>query len=120
LQTNEENGMSIRDMNHDPLTEYPHLLHTLAFHAAVKIVKHQIAARGDKLREFSRKEIHIEAEAYFEANRECLMVETFLKIQREPSLLRLAEGEAKRRARDRVKPMEPRRALQLIQKMRKG
>jgi hypothetical protein len=41
--------MSIRDMNHDPLTEYPHLLHTLAFHAAVKIVKQQIQARGERL-----------------------------------------------------------------------
>ena len=31
--------MSVRDMNHDPLTEYPHLLHTLAYHSAAKLSK---------------------------------------------------------------------------------
>jgi hypothetical protein len=110
--------MTLRDMNHDPREEYPHLLHTLAFHSAVKITKQRIAARGDKLREWSRMEIHKEAEEYFEANRECLMIESFLKIQKAPSLLRLAEQEAKRRARDRIKPMDQRRALELLARKR--
>ena len=74
-------------------------------------MKHQIAARGDKLREWSQKEIHIEADAYFEANRECLMIDTILKIQREPSLLRLAESESRRRNRDRINRWNAERPL---------
>ena len=108
--------MSIRDMDHDPLTEYPHLLHTLAFYEAVKIVKQELAAKGERVREYSRKEIHALADVYFEDNRECLFVETILKIQREPSLLRLAESESKRRARERPKPIDPQHALKLLEK----
>jgi hypothetical protein len=111
--------MSIRDMDHDPLTEYPHLLHTLAFYEAVKIVKHQIAARGDKLMEFSRKKIHALADVYFDDNRSLLMADAIIKVLREPSLLRLAESESKRRARERPKPMDPKRALELLEKARK-
>jgi len=111
--------MSVRDMNHDPLTEYPHLLHTLAYHSAAKIIKEQLRARGERLHKYALKDIHFLADAYFEANRELLMVETLLKIQREPSLLRLAEAEAKRHARERPKPMDPQRALKLLEKVRK-
>jgi len=108
--------MSVRDNNHWPLDEYPHLLHTLAFHSAVKIIKGQLAASGERVREYSRKEIHALADVYFEDNRECLFVETILKIQREPSLLRLAESESKRRARERPKPIDPQHALKLLEK----
>jgi hypothetical protein len=112
--------MAIDDPCHDdPMGNYGHLIRTLAFHEAVKIVKHQIAARGDKLHEWSRKEIHIEADAYFDDNRAFLMCDTLLKVRREPSLLKLAEAEAKRRTRQRPKPMDPAKALKLLEKMRK-
>jgi hypothetical protein len=111
--------MSIRDMDHDPLTEYPHLLHTLAFYEAVKIVKQELAAKGERVREYSRKEIHALADVYFDDNRSLLMADAIIKVLKEPSLLKLAESESKRRARERVKPMEPAKALKLLEKIRK-
>jgi hypothetical protein len=106
-------------MNHDPREEYPHLLHTLAFYEAVKIIKQQLAAKGERVHEYSRKEIHALADVYFDDNRSLLMADAIIKVLREPSLLRLAESESKRRARERVKPMDPRRALKLLEKARK-
>jgi hypothetical protein len=102
----------------DPRLNYPHLLHSLVFHEAVKIVKEQIRKRGDNLRQYALKDIRALADEYLEAeaNRELLMIDTILKIRREPSLQRLAEAEAKRRARERPKPPNPRRALQLLEK----
>ena len=111
--------MSIRDNDHDPLSEYPHLLHFLCHHSASKTIKAQLAARGERVREYSAMAIRSLAEDYVEANRELLMVEAILKVRREPSLLRLAESESRRRARQRPKPMDPRRAQALWDKARK-
>ena len=111
--------MSVRDNNHWPMDEYPHLLHFLCHHSASKTIKAQLAARGERVREYNAKDIRILAEDYVEANRELLMVEAILKVRREPSLLRLAESESRRRARQRPKPMDPAKALKLLEKMRK-
>ena len=111
--------MSLRDMNHDPREEYPHLLHTLAFYEAVKIIKQQLAAKGERVHEYSRKEIHALADVYFEDNRSLLMAGAIIKVMGEPSLLKLAEGESKRRARERPKPMSPAKALERIEQLRK-
>jgi hypothetical protein len=45
--------------NNDPLTHWPHLVRTLAFHSAVKIVKHGIVARGEKLHELGEQGLHL-------------------------------------------------------------
>ena len=71
------------------------------------------------MREYNAKDIRILAEDYVEANRELLMVEAILKVRREPSLLRLAESESRRRARQKPKPIDPQRALRLLEKARK-
>jgi hypothetical protein len=55
--------MSLHPAHNEPLRAYPHIIRTLAFHSAIKLVKEQIAARGLKLREYSLKDIHILAEA---------------------------------------------------------
>ena len=101
------------------MDEYPHLLHFLCHHSASKTIKAQLAARGERVREYSAMAIRSLAEDYVEANRELLMVEAILKVRREPSLLRLAESESRRRARQRPKPMDPAKALKLLEKMRK-
>jgi hypothetical protein len=116
---NKENGMTVRDMDHWPMDEYPHLLHFLCHHSAAKIIKQQLAARGERVREYSAKDIRSLAEDYVEANRELLMAEAIIKVRKEPSLLRLAESESKRRARERIKPMDPRRALELLSKVKR-
>src|SRR5262249_25462408 len=113
---NDGGQMTLDYMNHDPREEYPHLLHSLCYREAVKIVKGQLAARGDRVHKYSALDLRILAEAYLDADAHCelLMVETIMKVLGEPRLLRLAESESKRRARDRVKPMNPERALQKI------
>ena len=108
--------MGIRDNNHWPMDEYPHLLAFLCYRSATKTIKQQLAARGERVREYSAKEIRALADAYVEDNRELLMVDAILMVQREPSWLRLAESESKRRARERPKPPSPQRALQLLDK----
>ena len=112
------NEMSIRDNNHWPYDEYPHLLHSLVFREAAKIVKQQLAARGERVYKYSAMDIRELAEAYLDAdaNRELLMIDMIMKIQREPSLLRLAESESKRRARERPNPPNPARAQKLLDK----
>jgi hypothetical protein len=77
--------MSIRDNDHDPLSEYPHLLHFLCHHSASKTIKAQLAARGERVREYSAMAIRSLAEDYVEANRELLMVEAILKGERSPT-----------------------------------
>jgi hypothetical protein len=62
------------------------------------------------VREYSAKDI----QDYVEANRELLMVEAILKVRREPSLLRVAESESRRRARQRPKPMDPAKAQKIL------
>ena len=95
----EENGMTLHEIHSEPLRAYPHLVHTLAYHAATKVIKRQIAARGEKLREWSAKDLRIEAEAYLEANRAELLAATIEAIRTTPAFLSLAEKEARRRGR---------------------
>ena len=91
--------MAIHEIHSDPLRHYPHIIHTLAFHAAMKVIKRQIAARGDKLVDWSARDLRIEAEAYLDANRAELLVKTIEAIRTTPAFLSLAEKEAKLRGR---------------------
>jgi hypothetical protein len=91
--------MTLHEIHSEPLRAYPHLVHTLAYHAATKVIKRQIAARGEKLREWSAKDLRIEAEAYLAANRAEPLAATIEAIRTTPAFLSLAEKEARRRAR---------------------
>jgi hypothetical protein len=91
--------MTLHEIHSEPLRAYPHLVHTLAFHAAMKIVKRGIAARGEKLVEWSAKDLRAEAEAYVAANRAELIAQTIYTIRVTPAFRSLAEKEARRRGR---------------------
>ena len=97
--------MALHEIHSEPLRANPHLVHTLAFHAAMKVIKWQIAARGEKLVEWSARDLRIGAEAYLEANRAELLTKTIEAIRKTPAFLSLAEKEAKRRGR--MWPLEP-------------
>ena len=96
---------TLHEIHSEPLRAYPHLVHTLAFHGAMKVVKHGIAARGEKLIEWSARDLRIEAEAYLDANRAELLVKTIEAIRTTPAFLSLAEKEARRRGR--MWPLQP-------------
>ena len=89
----------VHEIHKNPLIHYPHLVHTLAYHAAIKIVKRGIAARGEKLVEWPARDLRILAEDYLEANRAELIAKTVEAIRTTPAFLSLAEKEAKRRGR---------------------
>jgi hypothetical protein len=92
--------------NDNPLIHYPHLCRCLAFHSAVKRIKKQIAARGEKLHEHSRKDLHILADQYLEANRHELFAEVIERVQTDPEFRKLAQAELKRRGRYWAKPSD--------------
>jgi hypothetical protein len=91
--------MTLHEIHSEPLRAYPHLVHTLAFHAAMKVVKHGIAARGEKLVEWSARDLRILADDYLAANRAELIAATIATIRITPAFLSLAEKEARRRGR---------------------
>ena len=91
--------MTLHEIHSDPLRHYPHVIHTLAYHAAMKIVKRGIAARGEKLVEWSAKDLRALADAYVDANRAELLAKTIEAIRTTPAFRSLAEKEARRRGR---------------------
>jgi len=103
--TRDKNTEKLHEIHSEPLRAYPHIIHTLSFHAAVKLIKLQLKARGEKLVEYSLKDLTILADAYFEAHREELIAATIVKVRSAPDLRSLAEKEARRRGR--MWPLEP-------------
>jgi hypothetical protein len=99
--------MSMQEIENDLLRCAPHVIHTLSFHAAMKIVKWQIAARGLKLREFSAKDLQILAGEYLTLHKAELIAATIARVRAEPEFLKLALSEAKRRGRYWPKPVKP-------------
>jgi len=65
----------------------------LALHQANAKVKEQIRAKGDKLHEFSCKEITARAEAYFGAHMEELINQALEDVWRMPSFARYRQTE---------------------------
>jgi hypothetical protein len=90
---------TLHEVHREPLRAYPHLVACFVYHAAIKIVKRQIQARGEKLVEYSAKDLRIRAEAYVEANRAELIAKTIEAIRTTPAFRSLAEKEARRRGR---------------------
>jgi|SRR6516164_4132783 len=54
--TRDKNTEKLHEIHSEPLRAYPHIIHTLSFHAAVKLIKLQLKARGEKLVEYSLKD----------------------------------------------------------------
>ena len=91
--------MTLHEIHREPLRAYPHLVHCFAYHAAIKIVKRQLQARGEKLCEWSAKDLRALADAYVDANRAELLAKTIEAIRTTPAFRSLAEKEARRRGR---------------------
>jgi hypothetical protein len=98
----------------EPLRWYPGVIATLVRFKAVKCVKREIAAAGIKLHDVTSAQIQWLAQAYAEGHRNelirvaCDMVRTGAELQR------LAEQEAKRRAKAKPKPKDVTPAQKLI------
>jgi hypothetical protein len=91
--------MTLHEVHLEPMRAYPHLVHCFVYHAAIKIIKRQLQARGEKLVEWSAKDLRALAEAYVAANRDELIAKTIETIRTTPAFLSLAEKEARRRGR---------------------
>ncbi len=76
------------------------VLCTLARQAAIKAIKRQLQAQGLRLAQFSARDIHIRADAYFEAHRQMLIAEAMETVQRSPQLRTLYEREQRRLQRN--------------------
>jgi hypothetical protein len=72
----------------DPLRHYPHLIETLAWHLAVKLMKREFHAR-----------------AYLTSHRAELIAAAIARVRSDPEFLKLGESEARRRGR--MWPPEP-------------
>jgi hypothetical protein len=107
---------SLHPVHDEPMRHYPHVIRTLAFHSAIKLVKEQIRARGLKLHEWSMKDIHIEAEKYLETHRDELIRVTIARVRSDPAFRSLAEKEARRRGR--MWPLPPDRPRDVISSSR--
>jgi len=71
---------------------------TLARQKAIQAIKRQFQAQGLRLAHFSARDIHIRADAYFEAYRQTLIAEAMETVQRSPQL-RTLYGREQRRLR---------------------
>jgi hypothetical protein len=59
----------IATIHADPLRYYPHMIHTVAFQRAIRIIKKQIAADGVRLGDVTARDLKIWANYYLEAHR---------------------------------------------------
>jgi hypothetical protein len=96
----------IASIHDNPLEFYPSVIACLVRFKAVKCVKREIAAAGIKLGDVTNAQIQLLAQAYAEGHRDelirvaCDMVRTGAELQR------LAEQEARRRAKAKPKPKD--------------
>jgi hypothetical protein len=91
------------DSMHDaPLANYPGVIATLVRYKAIKIVKRELQAKGVRIWDVTQRDIVLMAEAYFEANRAELIRVAIDTVRTGADLQRLAESEARRRAKARA------------------
>lgn len=83
----------------NPMRYYPHMIHTLAFQRAIRIIKKQIAADGVRLGDVTSRDLKIWANYYLEAHRAELIEATIEWVRDDPVFLKLGENEARRRAK---------------------
>ena len=60
------------------------VLCTLARQKAIKAIKPEFQVQGLRLAHFSAREIHIRADAYFEAHRQTLIAEAMETVRKSP------------------------------------
>jgi hypothetical protein len=87
------------DIHDLPLLNYPHVIVTLMRQRAIKMVKHEIAAKGLRLNDFTAAQIQTLASAYAQAHRDELIKVACDTVRIADGLRELAEAEAKRRAK---------------------
>jgi hypothetical protein len=91
------------DIHDLPLLNYPHVIVTLMRQRAIKMVRHEIAAKGLRLHDFTSAQIAMLAEAYAQAHRDELIRVACDTVRIADGLRELAEAEARRRAKARPK-----------------
>jgi hypothetical protein len=97
-----------------PLEFYPGVIATLIQQRTLKIVKAELRAKGKQVRDFSRRDLVLLAEAYFASHRdECLKV-AIDTVRTGAELQRLAEKEARQRPTAAPKPKDITPIRQLI------
>lgn len=73
---------------------------TLARQKAIQAIKRQFQAQGLRVAQFSARDIHIKADAYFTAHRQALIEEALETVRKSPQLRTLYEKEQRRLRRN--------------------
>jgi hypothetical protein len=87
----------IATINADPMRYYPHMIHTLAFQRAIRIIKKQLAANGERIWDFTARDIKLRANDFLQAHRAELFAATIEVVRTDRELLKLGESVARRR-----------------------
>ena len=69
------------------------VISTLARQTAIKAIKERLHAQGVKLSHVSARDIHLWADAYFEANRQALIEQAVTTISKSPTFRKYYERE---------------------------
>ena len=89
----------IATIHTNPLRYYPHMIHTLAFQRAIRIIKKQLAADGVKIWSVAARDIRLRAHDYLQAHRAELFAVTIEWVRADAEFRKLGESEARRRAK---------------------
>jgi hypothetical protein len=89
----------IATIHANPMRYYPHMIHTLAFQRAIRIIKKQLAAQGERIWDFTARDIKLRADDYLQAHRAELTAWVIEWVRGDPGFQKLGESEARRRAK---------------------
>jgi hypothetical protein len=91
----------------NPLRYYPHMIHTVAFQRAIRIIKKQLAADGVRIGDVTSRDLKIWANEYLQAHRSELIEATIEWVRGDPGFMKLGESEARRRAKAQTDNSSP-------------
>jgi hypothetical protein len=89
----------VHEIHNHPMRYYPHLIHSMCWQSAMKAVKRQLQARGEKVMQFPSRDLRILADEYLAAHRDELIEDAIGMVRTVPGWLKIAEAEARRRGR---------------------
>src|SRR5262249_10096924 len=113
----DKNTETLHPIHDDPMRHYPHLITTLAWQRAMRIVKQQLAAQNVKIWDVTSRDLKLWADGYLRTHRAELIEATIRMVRTDSEFLKLGESEARRRGRMwplQPKPTRPPRALGIV------
>jgi hypothetical protein len=82
----------VHEIHNHPMRYYPHLIHSMCWQSAMKAVKRQLQARGEKVMQFPSRDLRVLADEYLAAHRDELIEDAIGMVRTVPGWLKIAEA----------------------------